>query len=169
MLEKGELDLCIAYASERRPHLQYEKLACVRPVLAVSPRSALLSRAFREEGYIYPVLKDEEWMNQPYVYITAATYSGRLAEGLFSRLGKSPPIRLFTEDTDTALSAVENGIGNTFVLALPQTERLVRFLSLPGMEEHAVDVCAITRKQDFYSRKTNALIGIAKKYYNDML
>lgn len=168
MLEEGKLDLCIAYASERRPHLVYEKLARVQPVLAVPTGSSLVKKAVRKEGYIYPVLEDKEWLDQPYICITKSTYSGRLAEGLFASLGKHPPVRLYTGDTDTALSAVENGIGNTFMLALPQTERLVRFLTLPGMEEHALDVCAITRRQDFHSRGIENLIGIARRYYSDI-
>lgn len=168
MLEEGKLDLCIAYANEKRPHLIYEKLASVQPVLAVSTRSGLLKKAVRKEGYAYPVLEDEEWLEQSYICITTSTYSGRIAEKMFAGLGKHPPVRLYAGDTDTALSAVENGIGNTFVLALPQTERLVRYLSLPGMEGHALDVFAVTRKEDFRSREIETLIGIVKKYYKDI-
>lgn len=74
MLEEGKLDLCIAYASERRLHLVYEKLACVQPVLDVPTDSSLVKKAVRKEGLTYPVLEDEEWLEQPYLGMKSGKY-----------------------------------------------------------------------------------------------
>ncbi|WP_175456605.1 LysR family transcriptional regulator [Oribacterium sp. KHPX15] len=166
MVEDGKLDVCIAYASDRKPNLIYQKLAHVEPVLAVPAGSLLLTETKKKTASGYPILDNDSWFNEAFISITTSTYSGRIVEEMFSKYGKRPPVKLYVGDTETALSAVENNLGNTIVLALPQTDRMVRFLALPYMIDHGVDVYAVTRRNGYHSESMEALIKIAQKYYS---
>ena len=164
-LEDGKLDIVLAYAQEEHPGLCYQKLAHVSMVLAVPGDSSLLPKAKKDTQCPYPQLTDSSWLEEAYICLSSQTYSGLLAEAFFAEKGKRPPVRLYVRDTSMALSAVENGLGNTLLLALPHTDRLVHYLMVPELSQEGADIYAITRKGETLGDAIRCIIQIAEKYY----
>lgn len=167
-LEDGKLDICLAYSSEQKPNLSYVKLAHVSMVLAVPVHSSLLSQVVREEGQANLCLYGDAWMDQPYISLTNQTYSGRVAEEFFQKKAKRPNSRVYVGDTSMALSAVENGVGNTLLLQLPHTDRQVHYLSLPELENTGMDVYAVTREGEAPCESIQTIIRIAREHYQEV-
>ena len=167
MLEEGVIDVIISYTNETKDNIARIFLAHVDMVLAVPDRSPLLDMAVRKPGEKYPVLDDDRWLLEPYVNLPSNTASGRYAEAYFRQSQVKPPIRLYAEDTATALSAVENGIGNCILYALPQTERLVHFLKVPLPGSPGSDVCILYRKNDCMTPGTKTLIQMIQHNFAD--
>lgn len=165
-VEDGKLDLCMAYAAEKKSVLSYCHLAEVRMVLAVPAGSPLLAEAKKSPDSPYPVLESDAWLNEPYINIAPHTRSGQRAAQYIQKLGRLPPVRLYVDDTRSALAAVEQGFGNCLILALPHTDRLVNFLILPGFSDFGQDVYAVVRKGD--EAKYRELIQLAQQLYGEM-
>lgn len=166
-LEEGKLDLCLSYASELRQALAYEKLATSFMVLAVPVDSPLVARSRRQEGEPYPVLEGQEWLDEPYIHLAPHTRSGQAAERYFRQLGRRPQSRIYVDDTRSALSAVEQKLGNCLLTAIPHTDKLVRYLILPELPREEQQVYLVTRKNENGSRALPGLAGLAKKLYLD--
>ncbi|MBQ1492052.1 MAG: LysR family transcriptional regulator [Blautia sp.] len=164
-LEDGKLDIVLGYASEEHPSLSYQKLAHVSMVLAVPGDSSLLKQAKKIPTSPYPVLGDSSWLEESYICLSNQTHSGLMAENFFAEKGKRPPVRLYVRDTSMALSAVENGLGNTLLLALPHTDRLVHYLMVPELSQEGADIYAITRRGETPKDAICCIIQIAEKYY----
>lgn len=165
-LEDGKIDLCFAYAPEKKPNLKYTRLAHVSTVLAVPYTSPLLEKATVKENYPYPVLEDDSWIEEPFIELPKITLSRKLADKFFAPLEKKPNVRFYAPDTSTALLAVESGIGNCLLLALPNTGKRVKLLNIQKFIDNGADLFAITRKNDFQSTDMDILLKIAKELYS---
>lgn len=164
-VEDGKLDLCLAYAKEKKATLQYERLAKVWTVLAVPAGSKLLALAEKDPAYPYSVLKSDCWLQEPYIHLASHTRSGQRASIYFQKLGKLPPVRLYVDDTRSALAAVEQGFGNCLITELPHTDRLVNYLILPNFTEPFQEVYAVLRKNEGESASYQELVRLAKELY----
>lgn len=166
-LEEGRLDICLAYTSLRESTLEYVRLSVARMVLAVPAGSPLLSLAVRTEDQPYPVLSDNRWLNEPYIQLARHTRSGQAADLYFRRIGKHPTGRIFVDDTRSALAAVEQGLGNCLLNAIPHTDKLVNYLILPDLPPEEQEVCLISRKNENRTRSLRGLIRLAHSLYED--
>lgn len=162
----GKLDICLAYVEEKDTGLEYISLGDNPFVLAVPNDSALLKQAIRMEGYEYPVLQRDDWLLEPYINIATLTRSGESAQEYFQKIGRKPPVCMYVEDTRSALNAVENGIGNSLLAAIPHTDKLVHFLSIPELSKMRRNVCLVVRKNDYVSEQMNRLIQLAQNLYH---
>jgi len=166
-LDEGKLDLCLAYASEKENALEYDPLAVSRMVLAVPNDSAIVKLAVREEGQPYPVLNDSLWLQQPYIHIAQHTRSGKAANRYFQQIGRRPSSRIYVDDTRSALSAVEQGLGNSLLTAIPHTDKLVNYLILPDLPPEEQEVYLIFRKKESQGKSFKGLIRLAHRLYEE--
>ena len=166
-LDEGKLDLCLAYASEKSSALEYEALAVSRMVLAVPNGSPIVKLGVREEGQPYPVLHDPLWLQQPYVQIAQHTRSGKAAERYFRQIGRRPASRVYVNDTRSALAAVEQGLGNCLLTAIPHTDKLVNYMILPDLPPEEQEVYLIFRKKENQSKSFKGLLRLAHRLYEE--
>ncbi|MBR1565831.1 MAG: LysR family transcriptional regulator [Oscillospiraceae bacterium] len=166
-LEEGKLDLCLAYASEKKNALEYEAMATSFMVLAVPTGSALLAHTRKAEGQPYPILEDQAWLTEPYIHLAPHTRSGQAAERYFEQIGRRPQSRLYVDDTRSALAAVEQKLGNCLLTAIPHTDKLVRYLILPELPKEEHQVFLVTRKNEKKSRACQGMIQHARQLYKD--
>ena len=164
-LEAGELDLCLAYAAEKNSALEYDPLALSRMVLAVPGGAPLVKLAVRKSDQPYPVLEDTGWLTQPYIQIATHTRSGLAADRYFRQVGQRPPSRIFVDDTRSALSAVEQGLGNSLLTAIPHTDKLVNYLVIPGLPAEEQEIYLVFRRKESQSRAFKSLIRLAHDQY----
>ncbi|MBR1938779.1 MAG: LysR family transcriptional regulator [Spirochaetales bacterium] len=167
-LEEGRIDLCFTYVTEKKSDLDYIFLAHVPLVLALPSSSPLIDKAKRKDNLIYPCLSDLSWLDENYISLTRMTLSGQIAESYLSSLDRRPNVRLYAPDTISALDAVEGGIGNTLMLALPYTDRSVRFLSLPNTYHLGADVYAVFRRGDDFGPTFDHLLSLGQRYYKNI-
>lgn len=164
-VEDGELDLCLAYCSQEKPGLEYRVLAGTVISLAVPERSHLLKLAKEGEGSARPLLTGDEWMEEPYIRLAGFTQSGRLAQEYFEKLGRWPVNRIYVENVRSAMSAVENGLGNCILAELPHPDFKVRYLSLPGLGGGNERSCIITRKGEYQPDAMKLFIRLMEEIY----
>lgn len=145
-VENGQLDLCLTHVNEYRSSLQYFPLRRTNLVLAVPAGSPLIQTGAAQEGYPYPVIQKECWLQEPYIRIATLTQSGAAAEAYFSRLGARPAARLYVETVHSALSAVASGIGNCILTEFPFTKYAVSYLCLPDLAASDSQICLVTLK-----------------------
>ncbi len=166
-VDEGKLDLCMAYSSDRESALEYDLLAVSRTVLAVPSNSSLVKLAVRTEGQPYPVLNDPAWLDQPYIQIAQHTRSGKGAERYFRKIGRRPVSRIYVDDTRSALSAVEQGLGNSVLTAIPHTDKLVNYLILPDFLQEEQKVYLVSRKKEAPGKSLKCLIRLAHQLYQE--
>lgn len=166
-LEERNLDLCLAYASDHVSSLRYDTLAESRMVLAIPRSSPIKKLAVRTDDSPYPVLEDTGWLDEPYIRIAPHTRSGQAADRYFAEIGHCPVSRLYVDDTRSALSAVEQGLGNCLLNAIPHTDKLVSYLSLPDLPPEKQSVFLVSRKNDPHSKSFDGLIRLAHQIYQD--
>ena len=166
-VDEGGLDLCMAYSSEKESALVYELLAVSRTVLAVPSNSPLVKLGVRTEGQRYPVLSDPGWLEQPYIQIAQHTRSGKVAENYFRQIGRRPVSRIYVDDTRSALSAVEQGLGNCLLTAIPHTDKLVNYLILPDSLPEEQAVYLVFRKNEVPSKSFKCLTRLAHNLYRE--
>lgn len=166
-LDEGKLDLCLAYSSEKESALEYDLLAVSRTVLAVPSNSPLVKRGERIAGQAYPVLYDSSWLEQPYIQIALHTRSGKVVENYFRQIGRRPFTRIYVDDTRSALSAVEQGLGNCLLTAIPHTDKLVNYLILPDFLPEEQNVFLITRRKDAPGKSLKCLCRLAHELYQE--
>ena len=145
-LEKGNLDLCLAYVNQFRPGLNYVPLQQIRTVLAVPKQSPLVESAVVREGFPYPVLEGDAWLREPYIRMAAFTRSGALAQAYFTKLGKWPNSRLYVKDVRSALRGVNFGLGNCIVTEPIYVHQNIVLLCLPDLMDSQQQVCIVTLK-----------------------
>lgn len=112
------------------------------------------------------MLEGEEWLAEPHILLDSSTRSGFSAQEYFRKLGRRPPVRLYVNDTRSALSAVENGIGVCLLGDVPYTDKLVRYLIVPGVAEDRRDAYVITRKKGDGSVPIQGLVELLKQEYS---
>ena len=168
-VDEGKLDLCMAYSSDRESALEYDPLAVSRTVLAVPNNSSLVKLSEKMEGQPYPVLSDPAWLEQPYIQIAQHTRSGKVAERYFRQIGRRPVSRIYVDDTRSALSAVEQGLGNSLLTAIPHTDKLVNYLILPDFLPEEQNVYLISRKNETRGKSLRCLIRLAHQLYQEFL
>ena len=166
-VDEGKLDLCMAYSSDRESALEYDPLAVSRTVLAVPNNSSLVKLSVKMEGQPYPVLSDPAWLEQPYIQIAQHTRSGKVAERYFRQIGRRPFSRIYVDDTRSALSAVEQGLGNSLLTAIPHTDKLVNYLILPDFLPEEQNVYLISRKNETRGKSLRCLIRLAHQLYQE--
>jgi len=166
-LDEGKLDLCLAYASEKSSALEYEALAVSRMVLAVPNASPIVKLGVREEEQPYPVLDNPLWLQQPYIQIALHTRSGKAAERYFRQIGRHPASRVYVNDTRSALAAVEQGLGNCLLTAIPHTDKLVNYMILPDLPPEEQEVYLIFRKKENQSKSFKGLLRLAHRLYEE--
>ncbi len=166
-LEDGKLDLCLAYASEKSSALAYDPVAVSRMVLAVPAGSPIVKQAVRTEGQPYPVLHDPLWLQQPYIQIALHTRSGQAAERYFRQIGRRPVSRVYVDDTRSALAAVEQGLGNCLLNAIPHTDRLVSYLILPDLPPAEQEIYLVFRRKEKQSSSFKGLIRHVHRLYKE--
>ena len=167
MVEAGSLDLCLAYAAERRTGLDYEKITDSCTVLAVPSGSPLLQSAQKKEGFPYPVLDSNAWMEQPYIKIAQHTRSGQRADRYFQQIGTQPKVRLYVDSTRSALMAMEQGLGVCLLTAIPHTDRIVHYLILPSLAQEPQTVYLVTRRNEHVDKACCGLKKLAAELYRD--
>lgn len=164
-VEKGELDLCLAYAKTHRPGLNYTPLRHTQLVLAVPEQSHLLAAAEPREDFPYPVLEETNWLREPYIYLSAFTQSGSAAFRYFSQLGSWPNSRLYVRDVRGALNAVAHGLGNCIVMEPPYVKAGIRLLCLPLLAQPEEEIYMVTLKGVYFDQSLAKLQEIIKKLY----
>ncbi|WP_147569572.1 LysR family transcriptional regulator [Collinsella ihumii] len=145
-LENNRIDVCLAYGPRERPGLDYTMLRTCRLVLAVPDKSPLILQAVPREGYPYPVLEGDGWLEKPFIHIITRTQSGAAAQRFFTELGKWPNNRMYVRDVRGALNAVTHALGNAIVAEPPFTHAGYRYLCLPGLSEPEKQICMVTVK-----------------------
>ena len=164
LLEDGKLDIVFIFVSEFKPSLKYEKLADIPTVLAVPADSKLLSKTFNEAGSSFKVLYSDDWLEEPFIEMTNVSIQGVLADQYFAAKGRRPPARICVGDSLTALAAIENGLGNSIVLASPCQDRMVKFLKVPDLEL-SMEFYSVVRNREYLSDSTESLIRIVKNAF----
>ena len=166
-VDEGKLDVCLAYSSDRESALEYDLLAVSRTVLAVPRNSPLVKLGVRTEGQPYPILNDPAWLEQPYIQIAQHTRSGKVAENYFKQIGRRPFSRIYVDDTRSALSAVDQGLGNCLLTAIPHTDKLVNYLILPDFFPEEQKVYLVFRKKEAPGKSIKCLIRLAHELYQE--
>ncbi len=166
-VEDGDLDLCLAYCREEKTGLDYTALGEARISLAVPERSRLLRLAVPKDGEARPVLEGEEWLEEPYIRVAGFTQSGRIAQEYFERLGRWPKNRLYVENVRSAMSAVENGLGNCILAEVPSQDFRVKYLGLPGLRGGLEKTCIVTRKGEYQPEGMKLFIRLMERVYQD--
>lgn len=164
-VEDGKLDICLAYAREEKPGLSYFPLAASGMALAVPRHSPLLRKALSHPDFPHPVLEDQSWMEEPYIRLASFTQSGRIAQEYFSQVGRYPKSRIYVENVRSAMSAVENRLGNCILAELPHTVHQVEYLSLPDLKVPKQRTCLIIRKGSQPQDAMKLLIRLAQILY----
>ena len=104
-------------------------------------------------------------MEEPYIRLAGFTQSGRLAQEYFEKLGRWPVNRIYVENVRSAMSAVENGLGNCILAELPHPDFKVRYLSLPGLGGGNERSCIITRKGEYQPDAMKLFIRLMEEIY----
>lgn len=164
-VDDGRLDVCLAYAREEKPGLSYVPLASSGMALAVPKYSPLRKQAVEDPAYPHPVLKDLNWMEEPYIRLASFTQSGRIAQDYFERIGRYPKSRIYVENVRSAMNAVENRLGNCILAEIPFTLHPVEYLSLPGLDVVSQRIFIITRKTSQPQEAMKLLIRLAQTLY----
>ena len=164
-VEDGKLDICLAYAREEKPGLAYFPLASSGMALAVPKHSPLMRKAVSRPDFPHPVLEDRSWMDEPYIRLASFTQSGRIAQEYFIQIGRYPKSRIYVENVRSAMSAVENRLGNCILAELPHAIHKVEYLSLPDLRITKQRTCLITRKGSQPQDAMKLLIHLAQTLY----
>ncbi len=165
MLEENKVDIGLGYGGEFHPRLRYISVGEVKRALAVPVNSPLLKKAEKVEGLDYPVLRDDSWLDEPYIMVGSHTYSGNTAQKYFNSLKKAPHVRMYVMSTRDALTAVENGLGNSIMTTLPYTDKTVRYVYLPDLPQETRGLHIILRKNDYLTEKQESFVKIIQKCF----
>ena len=90
-----------------------------------------------------------------------------LSENYFRQIGRRPFSRIYVDDTRSALSAVEQGLGNCLLTAIPHTDKLVNYLILPDFLPEEQNVFLITRRKDAPGKSLKCLCRLAHELYQE--
>ena len=167
LLEDGKLDVALVFAGEMRQSLNYRKLMYMPAVLAVPMESDLFRSSEKKEGSRYRVTTNDQWLDEPYIETTNVSIQGIMAHEYFAGKNRMPKTRLCVGDSVTALAAVENGLGNSIVLAGPGQDRMVRFLKVSGMADLGLTLYAATRKKDYLADGVRKFVLTAVRCFEE--
>ncbi len=165
MLEDGKLDIALAFSEEFKVKLDYRHLAAIPAVLAVPMGSDLIQKSVIEKGSPFRVIESDDWLDEPFIRTTSISIQSQLANIYFTKKNRAPPTRLCVGDSVTALTAVENGLGNAIVLASPGQEGFVNYLKVKDMEL-TMDFYSVTKKHEYLSTGMQSFLDIAEKAYH---
>ena len=130
MVENNELDMALVSSRDYRPGLTYYPVANATLVLAVSQHSPLIKKAVPKKNSLYPVVALEDWIEEPFIQLSAVTASGKIVREFFRKENVCPKIRLEVNSVSNCIAAVESGIGNAVFWEIPRKSRKVEYLTL---------------------------------------
>ena len=163
MVEKNELDFALVTSRDYRPGLYYDPVGEASLVLAVPVDSPVIERAQKEENSCYPVVALEDWIDQPFIQLSAMTASGKMLRDFFKKKGVTPVIRLGVNSLRSAMIAVEAGIGNAVFWEVPRKRRKVEYLYLRELRPESQRMYLAYRSDYYMSPPGRDLIRLFRQ------
>ncbi|HJC46893.1 MAG TPA: LysR family transcriptional regulator [Candidatus Lachnoclostridium pullistercoris] len=160
MVEKNELDFALVTSRDYRPGLSYDPVGEAALVLAVPEDSPVIERAVKKEGDIYPTVELKDWIEYPFIQLSAVTASGKMIRDFFKAEGVKPMVRLEVNSVRSAVIAVEAGIGNTVFWEVPRKKRRVKYLYLKELRPAPQRMYVAYRTDYYMSSAGRALIRL---------
>jgi len=166
MIFNNELDIVLSSCDEEQPTLCHEYIGEEELVLAVPQNSPLLAGAQRQEGFRFPVIRPEQWRDEPVVLPSAGSRSYHLAQAYFQAAGVQPRVVAEIAGVQFVIAAVRAGMGVAVFISVPLApDDGVAFLSLGRADLPRQQVAAITRRGFYRNEAQQAFLQLLRESY----
>lgn len=165
LVRNSTIDLGIILMGDKQSyHLQYDFLAKVEVLLAISSESPLLSHLETDESG-EEIMDLRNLQDVPFVLGAKDSTERYVSEQAFEEAGIDPSVYMDAEGTSYPLAMVAAGeccslIGSYNKPTTPKSVRLIKLKNHPMMNAYAV-----RRKDTFLSEPMELLIRLAKEYW----
>jgi len=164
-LELRKLDLAFGSSNHKNPQYNYIILGKALFTLIVHKDSELLSKSYKVDGYPYPVVDKESWINESFISVSPTTNSGRIMHELLKKGNINPKTRLQVHDVKSCISAVENKIGLSMLWSAHVFSPNIKKLCLKEFGMLEQELYVVTRKDFVLTPAVKYLIERLRKIF----
>ena len=146
------------------------EIAQQQMALAVPAGSPLIARAQEREGYTYPYIDAEDFIQEPFISIDENRYTGKYVNRFFSERQMSPQRKAQFFSPAIAYRMVANGAGISILPDVPLfhmgMEGRLQYLSIEP-SSCAKKLVMMVAKEHVNSREAKEFAAFVKQNYNE--
>ena len=169
-LRSGDLTFIFINVHSELPDLIYQEISEEEMVLAAPASFSIGKNAIPQEGYRYPCVKPEDWIEYPFLMLSKDQMSRKFADTYFRAHDLNPNVVLKIRNLGQVLLSVQNGLGLTICPAMPlvptAAQPPIEYYSLPSPGGPTIRRTSIVYRKDAYlSKAEKYLIDIIARSY----